>query len=338
MSWEWTPECIQRLEGYLSRHGLIVGPIAIQRIGDGHSNLTFLVSSKDGQLVVRRPPPPPVPRGAHDVLREARLISALADSGVPVPKVLGIGQSGEVMDVPFFVMEYIDGAVMTYATPPSLAEPRYRRAIAETLFDNLAVLHAVDWRTCGLADFGRPEEFNRRHLGRIARLIADDQGKVPPPFARLYNWLEQNVPPESGASIIHNDFRLGNLIWAAEPPVRLLAVLDWELATIGDPLLDVGYALAAYPQPGEESTPTQDFAGAMFEPGYPSRDSLARRYAERTGRDLSYIGWYRAMAEWKLAILYEYSRRRGEDPYYADARHVPRFLNSASRAAGLVMS
>jgi aminoglycoside phosphotransferase (APT) family kinase protein len=276
-----------------------------------------------------------VPPGGHDVLREARLLEALSGTDVPVAAVHAVAQAGEVLDVPFYVMDYVPGVVITDRTPEPLATPETRREIAQSFFDGLADLHAVDWRARGLEGFGRPEGFNERHLRRIGALVRDEDGNPPPEFAEIEAWLAANVPPESGESIVHNDYRIGNMMLGAEPPGRVLAVLDWELATIGDPLLDVGYILTSYPQEGEPRTPTQDFALALLEPGYPTRDELAERYAARTGRDLSDLSWYKAMSDWKIGVLYEYARRRGEDAYYADPALVGRFLAAARRSAGL---
>jgi aminoglycoside phosphotransferase (APT) family kinase protein len=326
-AWDWTPETLSRLQRFLSDCGLCDGPLRTKAIGDGHSNLTYLVTDGTCEVVVRRPPPPPVPPGGHDVLREAKLISAIYGTGVPVPEVLAIGQAGEVLDVPFYVMSYVPGIVATVETPERLRTDAGRRGIAEALIDTLAALHAVDWRARGLEGFGRPEGFNGRHLRRMARLVEHHFE----PFAPCFEWLEANVPPESGASILHGDFRLGNLMLGTDTPERIVAVLDWELATLGDPLLDVGYFLASYPEPGEARTPTQDLGTASCDPGWPGRGELARRY----GGDLSQLRWYTVMAMWKLAVLYEYSRRRGEDAYYADPELVQRFLAAAHRHAGL---
>jgi aminoglycoside phosphotransferase (APT) family kinase protein len=335
MSWDWTDETLAALEAFLRERDLASGPLTTRRIGDGHSNLTFLVSDGEHELVVRRPPPPPVPPGGHDVLREARLLGALAGTDVPVASVHAVAEADEVLDVPFYVMDFVRGAVVTDATHDALATPDGRRQIAESFIDVLADLHAVDWRARGLEGFGRPEGFNARHLRRIGGLVHDKEGNPPPAFAEIEAWLAANVPPESGESIVHNDYRIGNVMLAPEPPGRVVAVLDWELATIGDPLLDVGYILASYPQEGAPRTPTQDFGLALLEPGYPPREALAERYAARTGRDLSNLSWYMAMSEWKIGVLYEYARRRGEDAYYADPTLVERFIAAAHRAAGL---
>ncbi len=327
------------LERFLRSRGICRGPLTARPVGDGHSNLTFLVSDGQRQVVVRQPPPPPLPPGAHDVLREARLLRALAGSAVPVPAVLASAEAGQIIEAPFFVMDYVPGSVATTATPATLSSPADRRRIGEALVDTLVALHAVDWRAAGLAGLGRPDGFNTRHLRRMGALVADEQGRPPPDFAEIGAWLGVHAPPESGAAIVHNDYRLGNVILAPDPPARIAAVLDWELATIGDPLFDLGYFLASYPVPGEPLTPTGVMGTAVLAPGYPSRAELARRYVDATGRDLAHLSWYITLAQWKLAVLYEYGRRRAAsgqgDPYYADPALVRAFLDAAHRSAGL---
>src|SRR5207253_4025140 len=200
----------------------------------------------------------------HDMLREARLVGALAGTAVPVPRLLATAGVGEVVDVPFYVMSFAVGPVVTTGTPPALDSPPLRRRIGQALIDTLADLHAVDWRSAGLADFGRPEGFNERHRRRIGALVADDDGKPPPHFEQIDAWLGAHVPAESGASIIHNDFRIGNVILSADLPGEIAAVLDWELATLGDPLLAAGYFLASVPEPGGPLTPTEKLGVAML--------------------------------------------------------------------------
>ncbi|MCU1643038.1 MAG: putative phosphotransferase [Nocardia sp.] len=342
MTWDWSPVTLSALEHFLSERGIADGPLATKRIGDGHSNLTFLVSDGQRQVVVRRPPPPPVPAGAHDMLREARLLEGLADTAVPVPRVLATSAAGEVLNVPFYVMSHVTGPVITTATPDELAAPADRRRLGETLIDTLVALHEIDWRAAGLGDLGRPDGFNERHLRRMARLVADADGRPPTEFADITEWLTAHVPAESGATIIHNDFRIGNVIAAPTAPARIAAVLDWELATIGDPLFDVGYFLACYPSAGEPLTPTAELGTACLEDGYPTRAELAARYATATGRSLANLNWYITLAQWKLAVLYEYGRRRAVsgvgDPYYKDEALVRSFLDAARAAAGLTHS
>jgi aminoglycoside phosphotransferase (APT) family kinase protein len=338
VAWDWDDATLSTLRGFLSARGITSGALSTHPIGDGHSNLTFLVSDGERSVVVRRPPPPPIPPGANDMLREARILTALGDTGVPVPRVLATADEGEVLDVPLYVMTFAEGPVVTTATPAGLAGERERIGFA--LIDTLADLHAVDFGAVGLGGLGRPEGFNARHLRRIRGLVADGAGAVPEAFADLDAWLAEYVPAESGASIVHCDFRIGNVVLAPEAPGRVVAVLDWELATLGDPLLDVGYFLAGVPEPGTEPNPTAELGAAMLEPGYPGRTELAARYSERTRRDLSDLVWYTTMALFKLAALYEYSRRRVldgiGDPYYTDHTLVQRFLRDARRSAGLL--
>jgi aminoglycoside phosphotransferase (APT) family kinase protein len=338
-AWDWTPKTLGRLASFLAERSILHGDLTTRPIGDGHSNLTFLVSDGERQVVVRRPPPPPTPPGAHDMLREARIVTALEDSDVPVATVLATAQVGEVIDVSFYVMSFADGPVVTTSTPPHLDDPVGRRALGEAVIDTLADLHSVDWRAAGLTGFGKPEGFNARHLRRLGGLVADEHGAPPAHFAALDSWLNERVPPESGDSIVHNDYRIGNVVVAPDRPARVQAVLDWELATIGDPLFDLGYFISSVPEHGDELTPTAELGIAMLEEGYSSREELVERYAERTGRDVSGLAWYVTLALWKLAVLYEYGHRRAArgigDPYYADQRLVQSFLQAAHRSAGL---
>lgn len=338
--WDWDPQERHRLAVFLADRGLTSGDVTTRRIGDGHSNLTYLVSDAQGeQVVVRRPPPPPTPPGAHDMLREARLIESLSQTAVPVARLLATAEADEVIDVHFYVMSFAAGPVVTTKTPAPLDSVASRRAIGETLIDTLAALHAVDPAAVGLSDFGRPEGFNTRHHQRLARLVADDHGAPPPHFAEIDTWLRANTPPESGAAILHNDYRIGNMVLSADRPGEIAAVLDWELATLGDPLFDLGYFLSSVPDPASALTPTEELGTAMLEDGYPTRRELAQRYAERTGADLGALDWHTALALWKLAVLYEYGRRRAVrgvgDDYYRDQALVQSFLDAAHRTAGL---
>ncbi|MDP7705159.1 phosphotransferase family protein [Mycobacterium sp. TY815] len=338
MTWEWSPDELSRLGKFLAERAGCGPRVNARAVGDGHSNLTYVVSDGDRTVVVRRPPPPPVPVGAHDVVREVRLLTALAATPVPVPRVLAVAEPGQIVDVPLVVTEFIDAVVITESTPEPLNYPAARGQIAESVIDALADLHAVDWAGIGLGDFGKPQGFNSRHLRRVRALIERD-GRLPDGFARLADWLVHHTPAESGAAIVHNDFRLGNMMIRPTPPGRVAAVLDWELATIGDPLFDLGYFLSSYPAPGEALTPTAGMGVAVLEEGYPSRVELLARYSERTGTLPRNIEWYSAMAQFKLAALYEYGRRRAEtpsgDPYFADPALVAAFLRAGETCAGL---
>jgi aminoglycoside phosphotransferase (APT) family kinase protein len=318
------------LENYLRAEGLLAGPIAeSRRIGDGHSNVTELVS--DGQLsvVLRRPPPPPLPPGAHDVVREARIQRALLKSGVPVPRILAIEETGEVLGQPFYVMTHLDGIVVTDTAPAALAAS----GMAAALVDTLAALHRVDHVAVGLGELARPSGDVARHLRRFARMIDPGEQGLDGDLGALQAWLCEDPPVPAGLAIVHGDYRLGNVIFAATPPARILALLDWELASIGDPLRDLGYLLATHAVPDEPLHALTEMSRATLAGGWPDRVELADRYAQATGTDVSAVGWYQAMALWKLAVLFEYQRRRVTegigDKFYAKPGLVEGFLAAA---------
>lgn len=333
MNWDWDEATLAALDAFLEAKGLHDGVPAPHRIGDGHSNLTYRIRVKGGDAVLRRPPPPPLPKGANDVLREARVLRALDGQDVPTPRVLAVAEAGEVLDVPFYVMEHVPGHIMTDRLAPAFEAGRDGPALVFGLVEALAKLHAVDWRACGLGDYGQPQDFNARHLKRLEALMNLREGAAPSWLADMAAHLRATVPAESGSAIVHNDFRLGNVIWSPAAPPRLLAILDWELATIGDPLLDLGYLACCHPVRGEILTPTQELSAALLGDGFPSRQAMIARYAEITGRDVSGLGWYAAMASWKLAVLYDYQHRLGRDTYYEDATQAPRFIAAAERFA-----
>jgi aminoglycoside phosphotransferase (APT) family kinase protein len=334
------------LGAWLARADLTTPDVEVRPIGDGHANITYLVTGADGRrVVVRRPPPPPTPPGANDVLREARVIAAVhaaarsaggndsSPPSVPVPAVLAVAEAGEVLDVPCFAMSYVAGPVVTTSLPPTLSTEADRTALAFDLVDTLAALHRIPWDSLGLR--GRPEGANLRQRARLAQLVADEDGAPPQAFAAVDAWLVRHAPAESGAALVHNDFRLGNVLLAPDAP-RVAAVLDWELAAIGDPLVDLGYLLAAWSGPGGPQNPVQELGSASSAPGFPDPATLAARYADATGASLRSLSWYVTLAHWKLAVLYEYSRRRYErgdgDPYYAGTEKVAAFLEGADKS------
>ncbi len=314
------------------------GPISTRRIGDGHSNLTYLVTDGTDTVVVRRPPPPPIPPGANDMLREARIMSALSTTDVPVPRVLATAGEGEVIDVPLYVMTFAKGPVVTTETPHSLSTTQTRREIGLAMADTLAALHDVDWHAIGLGDLGRPEGFNARHVSRMRRLVADAREMRRPssPTSTTGSWLTRRPNPVRPWCTVTS----GSATWYSSRTHRAASrPCSTGNCAPSRPLLDVGYLAATIPEPGHDPNPTAALGTAMLEAGFPTRAELLERYADRSGRDLSTLAWYTTLALWKLAVLYEYSRRRVlngiGDPYYADPSLVTAFLADARRAAGL---
>lgn len=331
MSWSFDPESTRRLSDFLRSHDLGSDEPAIRPIGEGHSNLTFRIDVGGRSLVLRRPPPPPLPPGSNDVLREAGFLRAVGPAGVPVPRVLATGEAGELFDVPFYLMDMVDGVVLTDALSEQLSSDSSPEVMVFALVEAMVQLHGVDWRATSLAAKARPEAFNARHLRLFGRMAQDEHGKTLPAYSALKAWLEAQVPEPSAATIIHNDLRLGNVMWRPQAPPRIAAILDWELAAIGDPLLDLAYLACSIPRDGACHTPVQDLAAALLSPRCPAPDDLVSRYFALSGKVATDISWYQVLVNFKLATLYRYSRLAGHDAYFADESHEARFLAEARR-------
>ena len=308
---ELPPLLVRRpLEAYLDAHGLGSGPVEAQPLGDGHSNVTYLIRRGDTELVLRRPPRPPLPPSAHDVLREARLLTAVADAPVRTPEVLVACDDERVIGAPFYVMERCVGDVIVSKLPDAFATEEDRHRVSEELVDALVEIHAVDWEACGLHDYGKPTGYLDRQLRRFGGLWEHNKTRELPVLDDLVAWLAEHKPESGPATIVHGDYRLGNVMYAPGTPPRLNAIFDWELATIGDPLADVGYLVATWAQPGEPDNTISALGGLTREPGFMSRKELIERYEERSGRSMSDVRWYMTLALWKSAIFLEGSYKR----------------------------
>jgi aminoglycoside phosphotransferase (APT) family kinase protein len=314
---------VDPLTAFLDRHGLGAGEPLIEPLGDGHSNYTYTIARKGSTVVLRRPPRPPYPRSAHNVLREARLLQAIARTGVPVPKVLAMCDDPSVIGVPFYIMEMLKGIVYTDRTPAALGAREERNRVAGELVDALVALHAVDWRSAGLAGLGRSAGYLDRQLRRFADLLETYRSREMPALDRLTVWLADHRPDSSEATIVHGDYRLGNVMFDSSAPARLIAIFDWEMATVGDPLADVGYLCAMWAQAGDPDGLLK-LSRATTEPGYPTREALAERYAEQSGRSIRDIRWFTVLALWKFCVIMEGNYRRALDGA-TDSRFVREF-------------
>jgi aminoglycoside phosphotransferase (APT) family kinase protein len=285
-------------------------------IGDGHSNVTFALSTG---VILRRPPRGPLPPSAHDVLREARLLRALGATAVRSPEVLAVCEDPGVIGAPFYVMERIAGDVITDSVPTALDSPEQHGRIAEELIDALVELHATDWEGAGLDGFGKPTGYLERQLRRFNGLWEHNRTRELPQFEQVGGWLASRIPESPPATIVHGDYRLGNTMFAAGAPARLIAIFDWEMATIGDPLADVGYMLMQWTEPGD---PVGKFNlnNVTLRPGFPTRAELTVRYEERSGRSVQALDWYVTLALWKAVVFMEGNYKRAlagstDDPY-----------------------
>jgi aminoglycoside phosphotransferase (APT) family kinase protein len=298
---------LDRVQAFLDEHDLGSGDLSAQRIGEGGgSNFSFLLVRADGsRFVLRRPPRPPLPPTAHDVVRESRLQLALAPLGIRVPNIRAVCEDTSLLGVPFYVMDYIEGHVVTTELPAPLdADPAARRRLADDLVDTLVEIHAADVSTPGLAAFARPGNYNERQVRRFAQLWEINQTRELAVVVEVGEWLAANVPEQLPATVVHGDYRLGNMIVEHERPDRIAAVLDWEMGTIGDPRADVGYLVATYSEPGGQSNPLGTSPVTATD-GFPSRAELVVRYAERSGREIESPEWFEALALWKAAVFCE---------------------------------
>ena len=285
-------------------------------IGDGHSNVTFELSTG---VVLRRPPRGPLPPSAHDVLREARLLRALAATDVRSPDVLAVCEDPGVIGAPFYVMERIAGDVITDSVPAALDTPEQHGRIADELIDALVELHATDWEAAGLEGFGKPTGYLERQLRRFNGLWAHNRTRELPQVEQVGGWLAARIPESPPATIVHGDYRLGNTMFAAQAPARLIAIFDWEMATIGDPLADVGYMLMHWTEPGD-ALGKFNLNNVTLQPGFPTRAELTARYEERSGRPVGALDWYVTLALWKAVVFMEGNYKRAlagstDDPY-----------------------
>jgi aminoglycoside phosphotransferase (APT) family kinase protein len=278
----------------------VTGPLKAALLAGGKSNLTYEVSDGEQSLVLRRPPLGHVLATAHDMAREYRVMSALQGTGVPVPRTYALCQDAEVIGAPFYLMERVEGTAYRWASQLEPLGPERARKISSDLIDILAALHAVEPASVGLADFGRPEGFLARQVSRWKKQLDASYCRDLPAAAELHAALAASVPEQSPDGIVHGDYRLDNVLTATDD--RLVAVLDWEMATLGDPLTDLAL-MSIYQRFAEVMGGS--IADASSAPGFLSVDEVIARYDDASHRDLSHFGFYLGLAAFKLAVIAE---------------------------------
>lgn len=313
-----------RLAAWMDAQGLATGaPISVDRITTGHSNEVFRVTRGERAFVLRRPPRTPLSPTAHDMAREFRLLSAFfGRASVPVPEPIACCIDRDVLGVPFYLMAPVDGVVVREHLPAPLADDaRAPRACAEALVDALAGVHAFDWESGGLADFGRPAGYLERQVPRWLGQLERYATRPLPDVDAAGRWLQAHTPPMQPPAVIHGDYKLDNVMFAPRVPVELVAVVDWEQSTVGDPLVDLGWMIGLWIEPGERAS----LAGALpfgDAADVPTRKELVARYGRRTGRDVSNLPFYCVLGLFKLACVMEGSFARfragtSDDSYFA---------------------
>jgi aminoglycoside phosphotransferase (APT) family kinase protein len=295
---------LDHVEAFFDANDLGSGPIAATRIGDGGgSNFTFLIERGAERFVLRRPPRPPLPPSAHDMVREARLQNAIRAAGFTrLPDIVAVCDDESVIGVPFYVMRYLDGHVITHALPPGLDSDEARFALGMDLVDTLVEIHAAHGPE--LDAFARPGSYLERQVRRFAQLWEINRTREIRAVDDVGRHLAGHVPDSLPPTVVHGDYRLGNTMVARDDPTRIVAVLDWEMGAIGDPRADVGYLLAMYSEPNGPVSALGS-SPVTAEQGFPTRAQLVERYTGRSGRDVEPLAWFEALALWKAAVFCE---------------------------------
>jgi len=317
-----------KLHDYLSDRVEGEGPFDISRHIAGHSNETFFIGRGEHKWVLRRPPAAVYLPTAHDVMREYKVLSALAVTSVRAPKVVLACDDVSVIGAPFYLMERVEGAVIRDAVPKTIDDLTNRQLIGEELVRALVELHAVDFGKVGLEGFGKPEGYLQRQIRRwsgqleLATSITVTQRPVPEMW-EVRDWLASSVPVSPAPTVVHGDYKLDNVMFALDAPARLVSIFDWEMATLGDPLADLGWLLSFWRQADD---PPETFEGDLprvtAAPGFMTRAELIDLYASLSGRRVGDLRWYVVAAVWKLACLLEGSYGRHlmgttDDPFFA---------------------
>ena len=317
-----------RLAAYLEDRLSGEGPVDVERHAFGHSNVTFFVTRGDLRYVLRRPPEGPLPPGTHDMRREYRVLEGLASSGVRAPRAVLLCEDEEVIGAPFYVMERADGVVIREEMPATLDAAGDRRRIGEELVDALVELHAVDPHAVGLGGLGKPDGFCARQVRRrreqLAMTVAHTRPR--PDLEEVAAWLAENIPSSPPPAVVHGDYNLHNVAFAPAAPARLVAIYDWELATIGDPLTDVGWMIATWREASDPESVLGDLA-MTAQPGFLTRAQLAARYEQRSGRPFDHPTFYRVLALFRLAVALEglyalHLLGTSDDPWHAKMEFV----------------
>ena len=301
-----TPMNTEPLQRFLDDALGDAAALTVTPLAGGGSCEAFAIDRGDARWILRRAPRHINVAGAHDVLREYEILDAIKDEPVAIARPIVSCDDPSVFGAPFFVMQRIDGAPILAHVPDEWATtPETHGRALEELIDALVAIHAVDWRACGLGHFGHTGEYLPHQISRWSAQLTSYESRELPSAIRIAEWLDANRPADQPSALCHGDYKLDNVLFAPESPPRLAAVVDWEMAGIGDPLVDLAWALIFHPGPdgtihlGVSKEPT--FAVEWL----PDRRQLVDRYAQKSGRDTRLIGWYDVFARWKLAIALE---------------------------------
>jgi aminoglycoside phosphotransferase (APT) family kinase protein len=313
---------LAKLEPYLRAHfPEATGPLVVEQFPSGHSNLTYFVRLGEREFVLRRPPFGSTVKSAHDMGREFRVLSKLHPVYAPAPQVHLYCEDDSILGAPFYLMQRVRGVILRRELPSGLAlPPETVRGLCESFVDNLALLHSLDYARAGLGDLGKPAGYLERQVrGWIERYHAARTHDLPE-VEFLSRWLTSSLPASSEAALIHNDYKYDNVVLDAENLTRIAGVLDWEMCTLGDPLSDLGMALAYWVEPGDPPELQQIVWGPTALPGSFTRTQLVERYAQSSGRSVSDMVFHLVLGRFKLAVIVQQIYFRYHQGLTQDAR------------------
>jgi aminoglycoside phosphotransferase (APT) family kinase protein len=329
---------VARLGDYLAAAfpDLAAVPVTVEQFPSGYSNLTYLVRAGDRAVVLRRPPFGVEIATAHDMGREHRILSRLAPVYPKAPRPLAFCDDDSVIGTPFYLMERVEGVILRKEMPEGMTpSPELAGRIATALVDTLAELHAVDYEAAGLGDLGRPEGYVRRQVegwtGRYRRAESDSI----PDADRVASWLHDEMPVRGDAALIHNDFKHDNVVLDPDDWSRIVAVLDWEMATLGDPLMDLGTTLAYWTEPDDPPALLETRLSPTLIPGTPRRADVVEAYARASGRAVDDVAFYYVYGLFKVAVIvqqlyHRYVTGRTADPRFERLIDGVRALSAAA--------
>jgi len=319
-------------------------PFTAERLVAGRSNETFLLTWGDERWVLRRPPIGHLPASAHNVLREYRVLEAVHGTAVPVPRPIIACADESVIGAPFYVMEMVDGRILTREKPEEVRDPETARLISTDIVRTLAALHTLDYKAAGLGDFGKPEGFLSRQVDRRFSQLQEIMSRCRelPQMVEIHDWLAANLPAsEQAPGLVHGDYGPHNVLSRFSPDVKIAAVIDWELSTIGNPLTDLGWMTALWRDPGDPGYGGREGFEVTELPGFLNKTEVIDLYGELTGRDVSSIAFYQVLALWRLAIALEgsyarYVAGKTDNDYYTYLEDmVPAMARLAMKWAGI---
>ncbi len=315
---------LDRLEAFLKvKIPGLTGPVAAEQFFHGHSNLTYLVRFGETELVLRRPPFGNQVKTAHDMGREFRVLSGLSPIYAPAPRPIVYCDDESVLGADFYVMERRRGVILRSTLPPELViDPPTANSLGLAFIDNLALLHSLDYQAAGLGDLGKPEGYVARQVNGWIKRYAEAKTDDLPAMERVARWLAGNMPGDSGGALIHNDYKYDNLVLNPDNLTQIVAVLDWEMTTVGDPLMDLGTTLGYWVEAADSKALRQVAMGPTYVPGNMTRQELVDRYRQKTGREMADALFYYCFGLFKIAVIVQqiyarYVRGHTRDPRFA---------------------